>query len=526
MTELQRELPTLDELSLAEKIAQLIFVRIGSNLPPIITVSEDEERVESLLAECPIGGLLLFNGQWPSVATTLERLQRASRIPLLVGADLERGAGQQIAELTVFPHAAAFGQCGQAAEQLVQDAAATTAREAIAAGSPLVFGPIADVSTNPKNPIIATRAFAQTPAEAARFAAASIDGLQAAGAFATAKHFPGHGDTLQDSHAELPTVDRPLEELQEQELPPFREAIAAGVSTIMTAHVRYPAIAPTGMPASFSAPILRGLLREELGFQGVVCSDSLLMEGARIGFDSEGAMAAAAIHAGVDLLLDVANPAEVVMHVQGEIDAGRLDESLIDEAVDRILALKKRIPAATDASPISNESLEAGRKLSARVARSAVSFFSGADNRPTLSPGKSVCVVLFKPFNLPTDPPEQPLATAVRERFAEYEYRELGPQFSAEVAAEVRNAAAAADQVLLAIIAKPAAWHAFGMTDAQRQLANHLTKGENVVVASLGVPTILADFPERHTKVCTYSDVPASQMALIEVLRGDHSAAS
>ena len=274
------ELPSPNKMSLREKIAQLIFVRIGSNLPPIRIVEQDEERIAQLLEECPIGGLLLFNGG-PETKKSLERLQRISKVPLLVASDVERGVGQQVKGYTLFPHAMAFEKLGPGAGTVVGEFAQAVARESHDVGIHITFGPVADVNTNPRNPIIATRAFSETSGRAAELTRAYVEAAEAANLRATAKHFPGHGDTHQDSHDSLPSVTRSVGELEARELVPFQAAIDANCSLIMTAHVAFPAIDPSGAPATLSAPILKTLLRGQMKFRGAVCSDSLLMAGVR-----------------------------------------------------------------------------------------------------------------------------------------------------------------------------------------------------------------------------------------------------
>ncbi|MEN1679292.1 MAG: glycoside hydrolase family 3 N-terminal domain-containing protein [Planctomycetota bacterium] len=523
MAPYQATLPRLDALSLEEKIGQLVFVRIGSNLPPIVTASDDEARVAELIGRRPIGGLLLFNGVWPEVAESLRRLQERSRWPLLVGADLERGAGQQLAGLTVFPHAAALDRSGDGAAEAAHAVAAATATEARSAGVSWLLGPVADVNTNPNNPIIATRAFAPTPDRAAELAAAWVAGAQSAGGLATAKHFPGHGDTDQDSHAELPLVTKTDEQIRRDELTPFRAAIDAGAAAIMTAHIVCPALDPSRKPATFSAPMLRGLLREELGFDGVICSDSLLMEGAKTNFASEGEMAAAAVAAGVDVLLDVADPPATIEHLGGEVDAGRLPEETINAAAERVLRMKAKALGAGEAA----EPSDTPRALAVRVATAAVERRSPAAERFVLDGKRSLVAVLLKPFELPTDPPRQPLADELEKLSASASYFEFGPEPQEEQVAKAVEAAAAAEQVLVAVIAKPAAWHAFGLNDAQESLVKRLLDlpGE-VAIASLGVPTVLERFADSAPKFCTYSDAPVSQAALVQTLFAAHSAPS
>jgi hypothetical protein len=300
--------------------------------------------------------------------------------------------------------------------------------------------------------------------------------------------------------------------------------VEAGVALVMTAHVSYPALDPSGAPATFSPAIIEGVLREELGFGGVVCSDSLLMEGARGRFAGEGEMAEAALTAGVDLILDLADPKATVDYLADRVEQGELSVDRINRSVNRVLSLKHRIASADAvASPVTSPAeLQQSAQLAAEVARRAIRL--QADRQDASSPlvdaSQSVTAILFKPFNLPSDPPEQPLATALREALPRLSYFEFGPEPNAELVAQCIASAAESDRTLLAIIAKPAAWHAFGMTPQQTELAQRLTQDPRVIVASLGVPTLLEDFPSTPIKLCTFSDVPASQKALAALLCG------
>jgi beta-glucosidase-like glycosyl hydrolase len=493
-----------------DQLAQLLVVRIGSNLPPVRTVDEDAQRMAELQAACPVGGLLLFNGG-ASTRATLDQLQRGSAIPLLVAADVERGVGQQVRGSALFPHAMAFGRLASDAAAAVSRFARFTAEEARAAGIHIAMAPVADVSTNPRNPIISIRAFSEDARSAAELVASYVASAESAGLLTTAKHFPGHGDTQQDSHDSLPVVPKSLDELRECELLPFGAAIDAGCSAVMTAHVAFPQVDPSGLPATLSPNLIEQLLRTEMGFNGVVISDSLLMAGVRDRFATEGELARAALAAGVDLLLDVADPVAVVDHLAACIADGSLDRRRVDEALGRVLALKQR--AFGPAPDVSASNSQAGE-----VARRAVEIVAGnRANRP-LDPGRPLAAILLKPFASPLDPPEQPLADALRRQFREVQYVELGPDAVADQLAAAGELARGADQLLLAMIARPAAWHAFGLLPSQREFVRRITSERAAVVVSLGVPHVLADFPDAAVAVCTYSDVAVSQQALAQFL--------
>lgn len=526
-----------DDLSLREKAAQLIFPRIGSNMPPPVTVQEDLARVEALLERCPVGGLVLFNGSYPELPGMLGALQQRCRVPLLVATDMERGVGQQVRGATVFPHAMAFAASeGGEAEAVLERAARVQAREALACGIHVTFAPVADVNRNPRNPIIATRALGTEPEQAARLVQAYIRGCRAEGLLSTAKHFPGHGNTSQDSHAELPYVSESRERLARTDLVPFRAAINAGVDLVMTAHVAYPAFDASEVPATLSRPILHDLLRGDLGFRGAVVTDSLLMGAVRDRFPDAGAQAVALVRAGADILLDVAEPEAAVQGLVQAVERGELDEGLIDAAARRVWACKQKLidrfgadiffdPAAAlggDEGGVEVVGSEAHRQLAQKVAARAVRVVAAADGVLPIDPASAaeggLQVVLVKPHRTRLDPPEEPLGRFVRAHYPRAFYHEVGPETTELVFHSLLKQAAEVRHAVVAIVVKPAAWHAFGLLPAQQQFVETLAALRPVVLASLGSPYVLDDVPHAAARLCTYSDVEASQRALADAL--------
>jgi beta-glucosidase-like glycosyl hydrolase len=513
-------LPSPTALSLRDKLAQLLMVRIGSHMPPVRTVEDDEQRMAKLIAVCPVGGLVLFNGG-PRTKDSLARLQAASPVPLLVASDIERGVGQQVAGHALVPHAMAFEKLGAEAAEAVAEFARSVAREAREVGINVTFFPVVDVNTNPRNPIIATRAFSESVERVVELTRSYVAASEAAGLPTTAKHFPGHGHTENDSHDSLPVVDRSLSDLQACELPPFQAAIDAGCGLVMTAHVAYPAVDSTRVPATLSPRFLQTMLRDQMGFRGVVVSDSLLMAGLRDCFATEEESALASLAAGVDLLLDPQDPVKVLDFLCKAVDEGRLDTQRVNEAFARIWELKQRISsvAATNPPAAGRGSHRPIELLAHQVARAAIETLGHSSAAsPSLNRDASLGVVLLKPFDRPSDPPEQPLAAALRARFRDVRYVQLGPQSKAEAYDEARRLAKDAKQLLVAVIVRPAAWNAFGLRPEQRKLVTELLCGHPAVLASLGVPYVLDDYPEAALRICTYSDVPASQQALAEFL--------
>jgi beta-glucosidase-like glycosyl hydrolase len=278
-----------------------------------------------------VGGFILFGGPSEHVASLTEDLHSKSRIALLIGADLERGAGQQFAGQTALPPLAAIASLEDL--QSIRRSAAVSAIEARSLGINWIYAPDCDIDVEPSNPIIGTRSFGSDPERVAEYAAAWIDACQAEGVLACAKHFPGHGRTTVDSHKETPRVDESAETLRQTDLVPFRRAIERGVASIMSAHVSFPAFDPSGAPATLSRAILTDLLRKEMEFSGLVVTDALIMEGVLAGGEAEAVVRA--LYAGCDCLLYPTSLGDSVRAVQKAIDDKRLDAETIHHSLER-----------------------------------------------------------------------------------------------------------------------------------------------------------------------------------------------
>jgi beta-glucosidase len=290
------------------------------------------------------GGFILFGGTVESVRRlTVDLLRRAGR-PLLIASDLERGAGQQVAGLTEFPPPAALAALDDAA--VVRWAGALTAQEARAVGINWVFAPVADLDVAPENPIVQTRAFGSDPARVATCVRSWVEGCQGAGALACVKHYPGHGRTTVDSHVELPVIEASSAVLESSDLLPFQVAVDAGVAAVMTAHVAYPALDPAGVPATLSRPIM-SRLRHSLGFDGLVVTDALIMDGAVKG-RRESDAAVEAVLAGVDLLLYPNDPRRVRDALAQALTSGAMPRERLEQALGRY---GRALAAATAPTP-------------------------------------------------------------------------------------------------------------------------------------------------------------------------------
>ena len=298
------------------------------------------------------GGFIIFGGRPDAVrALTTDLRARAGR-PLLIAADLERGAGQQFPGLTEFPPPAALASLDD--PEVIRQAASTTAREALDLGINWVMAPDADLDIEPANPIVQTRSFGSDPKSVGVAVALWVQACQEAGALATIKHFPGHGRTTRDSHDEVPAVDADRERLEATDLVPFRMGVLAGVATVMTGHLRVPALDPSGTPATFSEPILQ-FLREEIGFPGLIVTDALMM-GAAVQ-DAASNPSVRALAAGCDLLCYPADPQAAYEAIGEALRAGVLTSARIDDALGRYGAAIASLPHLPIRAPISPHTL-------------------------------------------------------------------------------------------------------------------------------------------------------------------------
>jgi beta-N-acetylhexosaminidase len=323
-------------MELRRKIARLVVSSLSNRDGD--DLSAQFHRLRSEVLELGIGGYAIFGGNVDSTLELVAGLAEEAPQPLLVASDLERGLGQQLEGGTVFPTQMALGATGVADLAYAQGWA--TGREARAAGIGVVLSPVADVASELGNPIIGVRSFSGDPQTAAEMTAAFVRGCQQAGAAATAKHFPGHGDTRLDSHIELPTVDAARSIVDARELVPFRAAIRAGVRCIMTAHVAYPGLTRDRTPATLSRAIVTNVLRDQLGFAGVVITDALVMGAISAGYSDVDA-ALGALEAGADILLMPRDVAGTIAGLRKAVDEGRLSEERVDESVARVDELRR-----------------------------------------------------------------------------------------------------------------------------------------------------------------------------------------
>ncbi|MFL1381348.1 glycoside hydrolase family 3 protein [Nocardiopsis protaetiae] len=377
----------LAEMDLDAKIGQLLVLTAQGT-----AAADNAAQIEAYRP----GGIIYFDANLTDAAQIAEfsnGVQELSETPMFVGVDQEQGLVVRLPVGTRFPDAMAVGATRD--PELAALRAATTATELGALGINLNYAPDADVNTDPNNPVIGIRSFGSDPDLVAEMALAEAEAYAEQGIVPVVKHFPGHGDTDVDSHTGLPVIDLPRDRWEAEHLPPFRAAVEAGVDAVMTAHVLMPQLDPDE-PATLSSEIIGGILREELGYDGVVTTDALNMEGVRQRH-SDGENAVLAIEAGVDQLLMPPDPAAAVAAVKAALEEGHLTEERIDESVLRVLSLKEKRgileaepvdPAAADAAVTDPAHAEAAQ----RVADASVTVLRNTDGVLPLAPGTRVRV--------------------------------------------------------------------------------------------------------------------------------------
>lgn len=354
-------LPDLDTLSLEQQVAQMFVVRASGRFfdrqiefpdwePPAATL-------EHWLHDLGVGGVILVGGSAVDLLVRSRWLQARAQYPLFVAADIEEGVGQRFAGATWFPPPMAIAAIADRdpdkARHYAEAYGATTAREALAIGINWVLGPVVDVNNNPQNPVINVRAFGETPERVADLATAFLRGVQRFPALSCAKHFPGHGDTSVDSHVDLPVLTHSAERLAQLEQPPFARAIAAGVDAVMSAHLLIPSW-DGDRPATLSSKILTDRLRGDLGFDGLILTDALVM-GAIANRYGANEAPLLALEAGADILLMPVDPAGAIRTICDAVDRGRVSPERIRQSVERIWRAKHKIFAEPANLPPASE---------------------------------------------------------------------------------------------------------------------------------------------------------------------------
>jgi beta-N-acetylhexosaminidase len=448
-------------------------------------------------------------------------------VPLFVCSDFERGASMRVAETARFPYLMAFGAARDISA--IRELGAATAREARAMGVNWVFAPDADVNNNPDNPIINVRSFGEDPQTVAQDVSAFIEGAHSPAGrsvLLSAKHFPGHGDTADDSHMQLAKLDQPKERIESVELVPFRAAIAHGVDSIMTAHMAVPAFEPNPIPATVSQPVLTGLLRDELGFKGLIVTDALEMQGIAALY-TQGEMAVRAIEAGVDVLLMPTDPEACIRALEAAVKSGRISASRIDTSATRVMAAKQRL-GLLKSRAVSLDELSDQIKdpkldtLANQVAEEAFTLVKDDKHLFPMPPSGS-CVVVMSEGQF-----------SQRGERLVHDLTRAAPDLKSYVAnstmaddvlkAIATNATQCKQIYVAAFVTVAANRGSVGLQGGLTPFLNMLIGGAApVALVSLGNPYLLRDFPKVSAYAATFSSAESSELATARAILGEFS---
>ena len=554
---------TLRKMSPEEKVGQLFGIRVNAQFlndaDPIwlqLRDNLDKYHIGSLVMSVPVDGAVLLKSPPDVAAELLNRLQKSSKLPLIVAADFERGASMRLTGTTVFPHAMAFGATGKTENAEVFGR--ISALEARAIGVHWNFFPDADVNSNPANPIINTRSFGEDPKQVGDFVAAYIKGAHEAGMLTTAKHFPGHGDTATDSHLGLAQVTGDRARLDTVELPPFRRAIEAGVDAVMVAHVTIPALdSEANQVATTSTSIVTGLLKEDRRFKGIVVTDALDMAGlTRLYMKDIGRAAVESFKAGNDVLIMPGDLDASYRSVLQAVQSGEISRQRLDQSVRKILELKASLglnkarladPGQLSIEVAKPENVATGQ----RIADEAITLVR--DNGKVIplqsftSPGTAGAglpyqslteannrlVVVILSEDLRTDSgrmlERQILARAPNARVMYVDARS-----AAGMTPAVGEAVQAAEHVIAAVYVVPTAGRAIraaggglknsvAMNDSTGSLLTAILDhaASRTMVLAMGNPYLVQDFPAIENYACAFSNVSVSETAAVKAIFGE-----
>ena len=522
---------TLASLTLRQRIAQMVSIWVMGDFAN----ERDSGYVQLVnwIEKDGVGSMTMSVGSPMDVAVKLNALQRHARIPLLVHSDLEPGLGRLEGGVfipsmlyggsaTVFPTPMAMGAADD--DSLTYAAAYAIGREARAVGIQVVFSPVADVNNNPANPVINTRSFGESPQAVARLTADFVRGLQDAGAMATAKHFPGHGDTDTDSHHALPVVNSNRAELDTVELVPFRAAIAAGVAGVMTAHIALPAVEGDSVPATLAPRVITGLLRDSLAFRGMTYTDALTMDAIGAGYPIERS-AVLAVQAGADVLLKPSDVERAIDAVERAVTVGIISPARIDSSARRMLEAKARV-GLNVARTVSLDGVrrEVGSPehwaVADSIAARAINLLrDSASLVPVSALARRVAVVNYAPESELRA--GSAFVTELRQMLPNVRQFRLSPRSGAAELDSLGATLAGWDAIIVTTnVRRIEGTGRMAITPAVAEWIDSLATREHVIVIAKGNPYIIRQFPRVQTYMVTYGIGDALERAAARAVAG------
>ena len=513
---------TLKSLSLRERLGQMVMTPVQVEQ----ATGERLEELKKLVTELGLGGVVVRGGNPETVAALTNELQRASRVPLFVGADYERGLRMQMKSAGT-PFTNNMGVAAAGDPRAAYEQGKITAQEARAVGVNWLFGPVADLNNNPDNPVINVRSFGEDPRRAAEFVSAAVRGTREGGALSTAKHFPGHGDTAVDSHIGLPTIDADRARLDRLELVPFRAAVAAGVDAVMTAHIALPKITGDQLPATLSPKVTTEMLRRELKFDGLVVTDSLGMGAITKGFPG-GEAAVRAILAGADVALTPPELKASLDALEEAAGSGRLTPERVDESVRRILRAKYRLGLAerrtVDPLALKNAVERPEALASARgVAERSITLLRDGKGLLPLDKQRAAAAA-FVVVAADEDPEEgRTFVPQVQTRVPGARVLRADPKTTAAEYDALLSEATKAETIVVAAFVKRAAGKGtVALPERQAEFVRKLVAtGRPVAVVAFSGPYLVRQFPDAPAFMVAYGIEDVAQEAAARVLFGD-----
>ena len=505
-----------------QRVGQLFMVAAYSNKPRIY-----EDSIALLIRDYGIGGAIFFQGGPVRQARMLNRLQAQSRVPLLVAMDGEWGTGMRLDSVLRFPYQMSLGAVPEADSGLIRDMGREVARQFQRLGMHVNFAPVVDVNNNANNPVIGFRSWGENPAAVARLSNLYMRGMQDAGVLAVAKHFPGHGDVEADSHLALPVVRVDRGRLDSLELPPFKSMIAGGIGGMMVAHLNVPALDAAGGPTTLSPPVVTGVLRQQLGFKGVVFTDAMNMQGV-ISRVPTGEAEVRALLAGNDVLEFSKNVPVALRAVLAAVDSGRITQQRIDESCRRVLALKQWA-GLHHYRPVNEHNLYAdlnpphARYLSHRLTQQSVTLLRNQRSLLPLQRLDTLRVATLVLGGTATDTTEFQQAVADYDAQAAHFHLPAAPTMDELM--DVRAKLFSYDVVLVALqnLGRLPATN-FGIAPEAQLLLRELTKpGQQVVLTVFGSAYAVAkvrDFDRASAVLLAYQESPDAQRLAAQAIFG------
>lgn len=512
----------LDSLPLRAKVGQLVMPWI----PGSYTAADDPgfRRALAWVDSLQVGGIIVSIGSPLDIAAKLNVLQQHARIPLLIASDLEGGSAMRLTGGTAFPTNMGVGATGR--ELDAYEMGRITAIEGRAVGIHLDFAPVADVNNNAANPIINTRSFGGDPTAVANLVSAEILGLQEHGMLATAKHFPGHGDTGTDSHISLPVVDAPWSRLDSVELVPFRAAIKSRVAAVMSAHIALPGIDSGRVrPATVTPSLLTGVLRDSLRFEGLVVTDALDMGGIVKSY-GPGESAVLALLAGADILLQPADPRAAIDAVVAAVEQGRITQERVDASVRRVLELKRRLGLFKQRMvPLSGvmEAVATPEHLAIAADVTARSLVLVRDSAGVVEQlrARAQPVTLLTYADDPGSTLGNTLAAELRAAGYGVTTFRLWPASGAAAFDSARAALASSPVALVAASIRVSAWSGtISLPPRVAELVNQTATAQPTVLVSFGSPYLLAQAPAVQGYLLAWAARPVNERAVAAALTG------